>query len=80
ELMNKKASILLSISTPFQRTLAQRNYATAPTFNSTTFNNFYNRAFSLTFSWKFGSMKASQNYDEKKYNDGGEGGGKRGKF
>ncbi len=80
ELLNKKASILLSVSNPFQRTVAQRNYATAPTFSSTMFNNFYNRAFSISFSWKFGSIKTNQNYDDKKYNDGGHGGGKRGRF
>lgn len=80
ELLNKKASVLISFSNPFQRTLSQQNFATAPTFNSTAFNNYYNRAFSLSFSWKFGSVKASQNYDDKKYNDSGDSGGKRGKI
>jgi ferric enterobactin receptor len=76
-LLKKKASILLSVSNPFQHTLAQRNYIIAPTFTSTAFNNFYNGAFSLTFSWKFGIIKVNSNDDDKKYNEGLESGGRK---
>lgn len=55
ELIKKKASIVLGIANPFQRTFRQYSYATAPTFQSTTTNNFYNRAITLSFSWKFGN-------------------------
>jgi len=79
ELFDKKAALLLSFSNPFQQKLAQRSYATAPTFRSSILNNFYNQSFSLSFSWKFGSIAGSGN-DEKKFNDTGEGSRRKGRF
>jgi len=49
----------------------------APTFTGTTFNNFYNRAFNVSFSWKFGLIKTSQNDEDKKYDDGTEKSGRK---
>lgn len=77
EFLDRKASILLSISNPFQRSLEQRSYMTAPTFTSTTVNNFYNRAFSVSVSWKFGAIKAGRNDEDKTYGEGTEGGGRK---
>ena len=44
EVFNKRASILLNVNNPFQKTISQRSYATAPTFSSRTSTNFYNRS------------------------------------
>ncbi|QJB39137.1 TonB-dependent receptor [Chitinophaga oryzae] len=66
EFLNKKASVLVGVSNPFQRSMLQRSYATAPTFRSTEVNNYYNRSFHITLNWKFGSMKAHDNEEEKK--------------
>lgn len=66
EFFNKKASVLIGVSNPFQRSMLQRSYATAPTFRSTEVNNFYNRSFHVTLNWKFGSMKAHDHEEEKK--------------
>lgn len=59
ELFNKKAGLTLNISNPFQKTFLQRNSASAPTFQSVTTNRYYNRAFTLSFSWQFGGLRSS---------------------
>lgn len=71
EFLNKKASVMLGINNPFQKTFLQRSYATAPSFNSNTTNRHYNRSFTVSFSWQFGSMRPAQ---EKGFDDKGSGG------
>lgn len=70
ELLNKNLSVLLSVSNPFQRTMAQRSNITAPAFSGTTFNNFYNRAFSISASWKFGAIRTGGHDEDETYSEG----------
>jgi outer membrane receptor protein involved in Fe transport len=59
ELFNKKASITIGINNPFQQTFLQRSYTTASTFHSTSINRHYNRSFTVSFSWQFGSLRSA---------------------
>lgn len=59
ELFNKKASITIGINNPFQQTFLQRSYTTASTFQSTAANRHYNRSFTVSFSWQFGSLRSA---------------------
>lgn len=80
EFLNKKASVLISFNNPFQKTLLQRSYTTAPTFRDNLTSNLYNRAFILAFSWKFGSIKSKRNSEEKIKDEEVPGSRRRGKF
>lgn len=62
ELFNKKASVTLSINNPFQKNFLQKNFATAPTFNSESSSRRYNRSFALAFSWRFGGVRPAAGY------------------
>ncbi|HEY8918279.1 MAG TPA: outer membrane beta-barrel family protein, partial [Chitinophaga sp.] len=66
EFLKKKASILVGVSNPFQRSLLQYANATAPSFRSTTSSHYFNRSFHITFNWKFGSLKARDNDEVKR--------------
>ncbi len=66
--MNSKASLTLAVINPFQNNFKETVYAFAPTFQSTQINRFYNRAATLTFSWQFGGLRAS-NEKENHFND-----------
>ena len=65
ELWNDRASIVLTVSNPFQRVMTQRSMVVAPSFRSTTSNNYYNRSVSLSFSWKFGASRQKEGKEEK---------------
>lgn len=66
ELFDKKLSILVGVSNPFQNSMLQRSRAAAPSFRSTERSHYYNRAFHITLSWNFGAMLSSSKSDEKK--------------
>jgi outer membrane receptor for ferrienterochelin and colicin len=66
EMLNKKASLTLSTTNPFQNKFSQRSRATAPSFESTTSTSFYNRSITLSFAWQFGGLKSSD-YAEKRF-------------
>lgn len=68
DFMNSKASLTLAVINPFQKNFKETVYAFAPTFQSTQINRFYNRAATLTFSWQFGGLRAS-NEKENHFND-----------
>jgi len=59
EFLNKMAGITLGINNPFQKTLLQRSYVHAPSFESTTTNRYFNRSFTISFDWRFG-MRAAE--------------------
>ncbi len=65
EFWNDRANIVLTVSNPFQRRMSQRNMAAAPSFRSTTFNNYYNRSVNISISWKFGGSKQQEGKVEK---------------
>lgn len=60
DFMNNKASLTLAVINPFQNHFKETVYAFAPTFQSTQINRFYNRAATLTFSWRFGGLRTSK--------------------
>lgn len=60
DFMNDKASLTLTAINPFQNHFRETVYAFAPTFQSTQINRFYNRAATLTFSWRFGGLRAAK--------------------
>lgn len=60
EFLNKKAGITLGINNPFQKTLLQRGYNHASSFQSNTTNRYYNRSFTISFDWRFGNMRAEE--------------------
>ncbi|MGN7992567.1 outer membrane beta-barrel family protein [Chitinophaga sp. 22536] len=66
EFLDKRASVMIGITNPFQNSMLQRSTATAPSFRSTEVNNFFNRGFHIAFNWKFGSLKSGNNSEEKK--------------
>lgn len=78
EILNKRAIITLSANNPFQRSFMQRSSTTAPTFQNNSENRFFNRSISLSFSWRFGSLKSSES-SEKRFDgqDDDRGGRKR---
>lgn len=61
---NNKASVLVTFNSPFPKVLNQRSYASAPTFQENISRNLYNRAFTVAFSWKFGSFKKLVNEEK----------------
>ncbi|WP_160717911.1 outer membrane beta-barrel family protein [Chitinophaga solisilvae] len=65
EFPDKKAGVTVSINNPFQNNFLQRTSATAPSFNSNTSSWYYNRSFSVSFNWKFGTVRASGEENEK---------------
>ncbi len=79
EFLNKRASALLSFNNPFQRALLQSSYATAPSFSDNATNTLYSRAFSVAFSWKFGSVK-KQIDEQQVRNEEGSAPRRRGKY
>ncbi|MBC9915161.1 outer membrane beta-barrel family protein [Chitinophaga varians] len=66
EFFHKKASVMIGVTNPFQTSMLQRSTATAPSFRSTEVNHYFNRGFHIALSWKFGSLKANNNSEEKK--------------
>ena len=60
EFLNKKAGITLGINNPFRKTLLQRSYLHAPSFQSNTTSRYYNRSFTISFDWRFGTMRAGE--------------------
>lgn len=64
EFLNNKASITVGLNNPFQKTFLQKNFASAPTFNSNTSSRYYNRSFAISFSWRFGNMKPGKEYEK----------------
>lgn len=72
ECFNKKVSIALSANNPFQHTFIQRSNATAPSFNSNTASWYYNRSFSISIGWKFGSLRSDTDNDKEGQMDVGE--------
>lgn len=63
---DKKASILVSFNNPFQPALPQHSTLSAPTFRSTANSRYYNQSFSISFSWKFGSIANKPDGDDEK--------------
>ncbi|BAV07443.1 TonB-dependent receptor [Filimonas lacunae] len=68
EVLNKKAGITLRVNNIFQKTLNQWSYTRFSNFNSSTYNMFYNRSFTVTFNWQFGAYRKVEE-------GGGEGAG-----
>lgn len=67
-LLKNKASITLTVNNPFQNNFLQRSFATAPTFQSTATDRYYNRSITLSFSWLFGGLRVSEP-EEKRFPD-----------
>lgn len=68
ELFNNKANLTVNINNPFQSSQLQYNNLKAPTFYSKTSEWFYNRSFTISFSWRFGgfnSKNKNQDIDSK---------------
>ncbi|NLR59254.1 TonB-dependent receptor [Chitinophaga polysaccharea] len=63
EVLQKRASITLSVVNPFQRNFRQRSMATAPAFNQQSTTYHYNRSVAIAFNWRFG--KATKSKEEK---------------
>lgn len=59
ELLHKKASVTIGVNNPFQKTFLERSYTAASTFQSITASRYYNRSFTVSFSWQFGSMRST---------------------
>lgn len=57
DLFSNKASLILNINNPFQSNQLQSNYLKAPTFYSKTSDRHYDRSFTVSFSWRFGSFR-----------------------
>lgn len=58
ELFNSRASFTVNVSNPFQNGQIQRNYLKSQTFNSKSSYWYYNRSFSVSFSWRFGGSRS----------------------
>lgn len=57
EIRSKKIILTLSINNPFSNTFTQRSKVAAPGFESRMIQQFQNRSFSLSFSWRFGGVR-----------------------
>lgn len=66
---DKKASILLSFNNPFQPSLPQKSIMTAATFRSMANHHYFNQSFSISFSWKFGSITNKPDQEDEKQID-----------
>jgi outer membrane receptor protein involved in Fe transport len=66
EFMQKKASLTLGVNNPFNRSIQQTGYQSAPTFESTARSSFVNRSVRLTFEWRFGQMNNGTGKQTKK--------------
>lgn len=60
EMFSKKATLTLAVNNPFRNTFTQRSNAVAPSFDSRTVQQFYNRSFTVSFSWRFGNVRAHE--------------------
>ncbi|MDB5252231.1 MAG: TonB-dependent receptor [Flaviaesturariibacter sp.] len=61
---NKKASIGLSATNPFNRDLVQRTELFGPLFTTSTTRYVPFRSFGITFSWKFGRLEFKREKEE----------------
>jgi ferric enterobactin receptor len=57
EFLNKKASLTLGLNNLLRSNFLQKSIATAPSFQTNSANQYYNRSVTLTFSWRFGSFR-----------------------
>lgn len=73
EMFSQKATLTLNVNNPFRQTFVQRSTAAAPTFDSRTLQHFYNRSFSLSFSWRFGTMRGGERTEQKARPESGRG-------
>lgn len=64
EFLNKKAGITLGINNPFRKTLLQRSYIQASSFQSNTTSRYYNRSFTISFDWRFGTMRSAEKMEK----------------
>ena len=60
EFLKNKASLTLNVNNPFQNKQLQQNYLNAQTFNSKSSDWHYNRSFTISFNWRFGSNKSEK--------------------
>ncbi len=60
ELFKSKASFTVNVNNPFQNTQVQRNYLKSQTFFSKSSDWYYNRSFTVSFSWRFGSYQSEK--------------------
>lgn len=60
EVLQKRASITLSLVNPFQRSLRQRSMATAPAFQQQSTTYYYSRSVAIAFNWRFGKVPKSK--------------------
>ncbi|MFD0793316.1 TonB-dependent receptor domain-containing protein [Mucilaginibacter litoreus] len=79
---DKKASIGLVATNPFNEYINQRSTTTGPTFNQASLRQLPFRSFGITLSYKFGKLEFSKNKDKDDRVDNGdqmpsEGGGGR---
>ncbi|PSK93500.1 outer membrane beta-barrel family protein [Taibaiella chishuiensis] len=65
EFADHKASLVLTVSNPFRTSMPQQYTAADPSFNSITYNHYYNRSVHLSFSWKFGAGKQAEEREDK---------------
>ncbi len=72
ELLKNKASLTLTAVNPFQNHFRENVFAYAPSFQSTQVNRYYNRAATLTISWRFGGLRPVQE-KESSFSDQSEG-------
>lgn len=77
EFWDKKGSLVLNVSNPFNRFVQIRSESSAPTFTAVNQSAFINRSVRLTFSYRFGQMSAGGKQSKKISNNDGKGGGSR---
>jgi outer membrane receptor protein involved in Fe transport len=76
EIFNK-GTISIGLNNIFKEGFRQRSYANAPSFNSYTNHLHYNRSFTISLSWRLGSIKKLQWNDADEDNEEKNSGGKR---
>lgn len=76
EFWNKKASLTLNVTNPFNRWNLMRGESSAPSFDASNQFRLVNRSARLTFSYRFGQMSSGGKQSRKISNDDGKGGGR----
>jgi ferric enterobactin receptor len=58
EFFKSRASLTVNVNNPFQNSQVQWNYLKSQTFNSKSSDWYYNRSFTVSFSWRFGGSRS----------------------
>ncbi|GAA4452683.1 outer membrane beta-barrel family protein [Nibrella saemangeumensis] len=69
EILNRRASLNLSVNTPFNRVVRQKSVQDAPTFTSYAYSANVTRSALVSFYWQFGQNKGGNGKVSKKVNN-----------